>query len=171
MPSEKTRCLHLVKIFEEETDDDHGLSTPQLIEKLAERGLSVERKTLYDDIKSLQNFGYDIQSYQRHPVEYGLATRKFQAEELMLMADAVQSSKFLTERKANNLVSLIGELGGKSTSDTLKKRIHVEGRIKSQNESVFYALNAIQTALCRRKKSRLSIARKALKIRLLKSFP
>ena len=60
MPSEKTRCLHLVKIFEEETDDDHGLSTPQLIEKLAERGLSVERKTLYDDIKSLQNFGYDI---------------------------------------------------------------------------------------------------------------
>ena len=40
MPSEKTRCLHLVKIFEEETDDDHGLSTPQLIEKLAERGLS-----------------------------------------------------------------------------------------------------------------------------------
>ncbi len=153
MPSEKTRCLHLVKIFEEETDDDHGLSTPQLIEKLAERGLSVERKTLYDDIKSLQNFGYDIQSYQRHPVEYGLATRKFQAEELMLMADAVQSSKFLTERKANNLVSLIGELGGKSTSDTLKKRIHVEGRIKSQNESVFYALNAIQTALLQKKKS------------------
>ena len=44
MPSEKTRCLHLIKIFEEETDDDHGLSTPQLIEKLAERGLSVERK-------------------------------------------------------------------------------------------------------------------------------
>ena len=69
MPSEKTRCLHLVKIFEEETDDDHGLSTPQLIERLAERGLSVERKTLYDDIKSLQNFGYDIQSYQRHPVD------------------------------------------------------------------------------------------------------
>ena len=52
MPSEKTRCLHLVKIFEEETDDDHGLSTPQLIEKLAERGLSVERKTTTSSLTS-----------------------------------------------------------------------------------------------------------------------
>ena len=149
---QKLKLLHLAQILETETDDDHGLTGPQLIERLAERGVEVERKTLYRDIACLVEFGYDIQKYQRNPVEYGLATRDFQGPELLLLADAVQSSKFLTERKAASLVKSIGKLGSRHMAEDLRRRIHVEGRIKSQNESVFYNIDAIQRAMAAKRK-------------------
>ncbi|MGN0078221.1 MAG: helix-turn-helix transcriptional regulator [Coriobacteriales bacterium] len=96
---QKLKLVHLIRILEEETDDEHGLTGPQLIAALAERGVTVERKTLYRDLEALRSAGYDVQKYQRSPVEYGLATRAFEQPELLLLADAVQSSRFLTQRK------------------------------------------------------------------------
>lgn len=143
----KLKLLHLAKILMTETDDDHGLTGPQLIAKLAERGIDVERKTLYRDLECLRAFGFDIVKYDRHPVEYGIATRDFQEQELLILADAVQSSKFLTQRKSDALVAAIGKLGSKYMAADLRKRVHIAGRIKSQNESVFYNIDAIQRAI------------------------
>lgn len=148
----KLKLMHLARIFERETDDDHGLTAPQIIGKLAELGVNVERKTLYRDIDCLRAFGYNILKYNRAPVEYGLATRDFQEQELLLLADAVQSSKFLTESKSRSLVEGIGKLGSKYMDENLRKQVHVEGRIKSQNESVFYNIDAIQRAISLRRK-------------------
>lgn len=145
--AQKLKLMHLADILERETDDAHGLTGPQLIERLAERGVEVERKTLYRDLDCLREFGYDVRKYSRRPIEYGLATRTFEEGELMLMADAVQSSKFLTERKAASLVKAISELGSKHAAAGLKRRVHVEGRIRSQNESVYYNIDAIQRAM------------------------
>lgn len=143
----KLKLMHLARIFERETDDEHGLTTSQIIEKLAALDIRVERKTLYRDIDCLRSFGYDIMKYDRRPVEYGLASREFQEQELLLLADAVQSSKFLTKRKSTSLVKAIGKLGSKYMDENLRKQVHVEGRIKSLNESVFYNIDAIQRAL------------------------
>ncbi len=153
MPSDaqKLKLLYLAQILREETDDDHGLTGPQLIEKLAEHGVGVERKTLYNDIECLRTFGMDIQMYQRAPVQYGLATREFQESEVMLLADAVQSSRFLTEKKSNALVRSVEMLCSKHMAKTLKKRLHVEGRVKGANEKVFYNLDAIQRAFTEKK--------------------
>ncbi len=150
--NQKLKLLHLAQILETETDNEHGLTGPQIIERLAERGVEVERKTLYRDLDCLREFGYDIQKFQRSPVEYGLATREFQEQELLLIADAVQSSKFLTERKAASLVKAIGKLGSKYMADDLRKQVHVEGRIKSQNESAYYNIDAIQRAIRAKRK-------------------
>ena len=152
--NQKLKMLHLVRILERETDDEHGLTGPQIIQMLAERGVEVERKTLYDDLECLRSFGYDIQKYQRAKVEYGLASRDFQEGELMLLADAVQSSKFLTAEKADALVEAIAKLGSRHMAEGLAKRIHVEGRIGTQNESVFYNVDAIQRAMDERRKIR-----------------
>lgn len=149
---QKLKLLYLADIFKQETDKEHGLTGPQLIERLAERGIAVERKTLYKDIALLKTYGYDIQKYPRRPVEYALASRKFEDGELLLLADAVQSSKFITRRKANALVDSIGELGSKYLANSLTKRIHVEGRIKNQSESVFYNVDPIQQALAQKRK-------------------
>ena len=152
--AQKLKLMHLARILENETDDDHGLTGPQIIERLAALGIAVERKTLYRDLDCLREFGYDIVKYQRSPVEYGLASREFQESELLLLADAVQSSRFLTERKSNSLVKGISKLGSKYLADSLRKNLHVEGRIRSQNESVFYNLDAIQRAISAKKKVR-----------------
>lgn len=150
--SQKLKLLYLARILEQETDDTHGLTGPQLIERLDQLGVHEERKTLYDDIAALQSFGYNIQKYQRRPIEYGLATRSFQREELLLMADAVQSSRSITQRKSDSLVRAIAGLGSRYMADDLRKRLHVEGRIKAQNESVYYNLDAIQRAMGAKRK-------------------
>ena len=156
MPREnqKIRLLTLARLFFEETDEIHGLTLPQIQGKLLDFGVDVERKALYRDIAALQEFGYDVRKYQRSPVEYGLATRRFSRAELLMMVDAVQSSRFLTKTKSEDLVRSIKTLGSKHQAKDLTRRLYVEGRIKMQNESVFNNIDTIQAALSARRKIR-----------------
>lgn len=144
----KLKLLYLLQILQRETDEEHGLTSPQIISKLAEKGVEVERKTLYRDFECLRHAGYDVQKYaHRRPVQYALIPHRFQPEDLSLMADAVQSSKSITEGKARELVHEIGSLGSRYTEANLDKRIHVAGRIGYQARSVFYAIDTIQRAI------------------------
>lgn len=151
--NQKLKLFYLVQIFEEETDADHGLTREEITQLLAEHDIRVERKTFYDDVKRLQGYGYDIVSYScEGTTRYALASRDFEDTELLLLADAVQSSKFLTQRKSSALIEQIGRLGSRHLAAELKKHIFVEGRIRNQNESVFYSLDAIHRALVNGKK-------------------
>lgn len=143
----KLKLLFLQQMLQEETDAEHGLSMTQILERLAERGVSAERKSIYRDLEILREFGLDIKTYQRNPVEYAIEHRDFTLSELMLMVDAVASSKFLTERKASILIANIKSLASASQQEKLNRRIHVEGRIRSQNESVFEAIDTIHQAI------------------------
>ena len=149
MPREnqKLKLLYLAKIFQEETDGKTGLTMPQIIEHLREYGISAERKALYRDIKALREFGMDIQRYNRSPMQYALANREFSQPELLLLVDAVQSSRFLDIEKSRELIDSIRTLASKRQRETLSKRMHVEGRIKMQNESVFYNVDIVQEAI------------------------
>lgn len=145
--NQKLKLLYLLRIFEQETDDAHGLTRQEITDKLSELGVKVERKTFYDDIACLQKFGYNILKYDDRPTTYRLVERTFQNPELLLMADAIQSSKLLTARKAAQLTKKIAEMGGNYTSSNIIKRFHVEGRVTSQNQSIYYHLDTIQQAL------------------------
>ena len=101
----KLKVLYLWKILQEETDAEHGLSMTQILERLDSYGISAERKSIYDDIKTLRDFDIDIKTYQRNPVEYAIERRDFTLEELMLMVDAVQSCRAITERQARMLIT------------------------------------------------------------------
>lgn len=149
---QKLKLLYLMEILMEETDAEQGLSMPEIIVRLGERGVAAERKSLYRDIESLREFGLDIQIYHRSPAEYGLATRDFDLNELALMIDAVQSLRFLTDRKANSLVASIKGLASANQRKALDRRIYVEGRIRSQNESVFFAVDCIHQAIAEKRK-------------------
>ncbi len=92
----KVKILYLLKILQEETDVAHGLTMAQIIERLAEYGVSAERKSIYDDIKALREFDIDVKTYQRNPVEYAIERRDFTIDELMLMVDAIQSCRAIT---------------------------------------------------------------------------
>lgn len=149
MPREnqKLKLLYLAKIFLEETDGKEGLTMPQIIQHLQEYGISAERKALYRDIKALREFGMDIRRYNRSPMQYALANREFSQPELLLLVDAVQSSRFLDAEKSRELIDSIRTLASKRQREALSKRMHVEGRIKMQNESVFYNVDIVQEAI------------------------
>jgi predicted DNA-binding transcriptional regulator YafY len=152
--SQKLKILYLAKMLLEETDDDHGLTMPQIIQRLAAQGINAERKSLYDDINLLRNFGLDIISRNSPKTEYAIGERDFQLPELLLLVDAVQNSRFLTEKKSQTLVESVKKLTSIHQAKLLSKHVHVEGRIKMQNESIYYNVDAIQEAL--RKKRRIS---------------
>lgn len=151
--NQKLKLLYLARIFMQETDADHGLTRQEIEEKLRECDIKIERKTFYDDIKRLNSFGFAIEAYSHNGTTvYSLISRDFEETELLLLADAIQSSKFLTTRKSAALMKKITKLGSTHNADALKKHIYVEGRIKNQNESVFYNLDAIHRAIAEGKK-------------------
>ena len=154
-PNQKLKLLYLRQMLLDETDDDHGLTMAEIIERLAERNIPAERKALYRDLDALRDYGMDIIKRSRTETgvaEYAVGKREFELPELLLLVDAVQSSRFLTERKSLALVGHISKLASRYQADMLAGRVHVEGRIKMQNESIYYNVNDIQQAIARRRK-------------------
>lgn len=146
--NQKLKLLYIVKILDEETDEQHCMSTQQLIEELGKYDISAERKSIYNDIEQLMRFGYDIVYVKaRAGGGYYLAGRQFELAELKLLADAVQSSRFLTLKKSRDLIRKIEKLAGKHGAKQLRRQVYVAGRIKTENESVYYNVDHIHRAI------------------------
>ncbi len=143
----KLKLLHIMRMLQEETDEEHGLSMREIIDRLAAEGINAERKGVYRDIQLLRDFGFDVRTYRRKTVEYAIAHRDFTLSELMLIVDAVRSSRFITQRQSDMLVRNIKLLASDAEREKLDKRIHVEGRITSKNESVFANVDIAHEAI------------------------
>lgn len=101
--NQKLKLLYILKILEELTDEEHLMSTQEIIEKLAEYDIAAERKSIYDDLDRLNKFGYDIVFVKAKKSGYYMAGRRFELPELKLLVDAVQSSRFITLKKSREL--------------------------------------------------------------------
>ena len=146
-PMQKRRILYVMQMLMESTDEEHPLSTAQIIKNLSLMGIDAERKSIYDDIEVLQNFGLDILSRHSKPKGYYIASRDFELPELRLLVDAVQSSKFITEKKSRSLISKIEKLAGSHYAKELHNQVVVANRIKTMNESIYYNVDKIQSAI------------------------
>ena len=58
--NQKLKMLYLIKVLAEETDDDHGLTSRDIISRLNSYEVTADRKTLYRDLDELERFGLDI---------------------------------------------------------------------------------------------------------------
>lgn len=136
-----------MEMLRNETDPDHGLTMSQILERLEAEDITAERKSVYSDIEALKDFGLSIEKFQRQPVEYALVERDFELPELMLLIDAVQSSRFLSEGSSNALVKSIRGLASTSERDALRKQVHVHGRPRTQNQSDFLTVDKLQEVM------------------------
>ena len=146
-PKAKLKALYVMRILQEETDPEHGLSLRQIINRLNDYGIEAERKGLYRDIQILRDFGLDIQTYQRNTLEYALARRDFTLSQLMLLVDAVESCRSLTARQSRALITNLKLLASDHERSQLDRRIHVQGRISSKRQSVFEDIDILHEAL------------------------
>lgn len=146
-PKAKLKTLYVMRILQDETDAEHGLSLRQIIERLNDYGIQAERKGLYRDIEALREFGLDIQTFQRNPVQYAIVRRDFALSELMLLVDAVESCKFLTKRQSRALTTNLKLLANDHERALLDRRIHVPGRIASKTECVFEYVDLLHEAM------------------------
>ena len=138
-PGQKLKLLYIVKMLEENTDEQHPMSTAEIISRLEANGIHSKRKSIYDDIEKLIEFGYDIIRVQsRLGGGYYLGTREFELAELKLLVDAVQSSRFITTKKSRELIKKLEKIAGKHDAGKLQRQVYVAGRIKTENESIYY---------------------------------
>ncbi len=143
----KAKLLYLARILIEETDENHPLSTVQLIERLSACGIDVERKTLYDDIETLESFGLDVQTVKSRANLYFVGSNNLELPELKLLVDAVSSSRFITEKKSAQLIEKLSKMTSSHNARSLRRQVFVSGRVKTPNEQIYYNIDAIHTAI------------------------
>ncbi|MCI9314132.1 MAG: WYL domain-containing protein [Lachnospiraceae bacterium] len=146
--NQKLKLLYLVKILTEQSDEEHCLSSQALIDALGAYGIKAERKSIYDDIAQLIDFGYDIVLVKaKTGGGYYLAGREFELAELKLLVETVQASRFLTQKKSRDLIGKIEKLASKSEAGQLQRQVYVANRIKTANESIYYIVDDIHRAI------------------------
>ena len=149
--NQKLKLLCLCRILWERTDEDHPLTVPELIQALEAWDIKAERKSIYDDMEALRTLGMDVQSRKGKSPGWFLGERTFQLAELKLLVDAVQSSKFITQRKSSELIRKLESQASVHQARQLQRQVYVDRRVKSMNESVYYTIDKLHTAIANRK--------------------
>ena len=154
--NQKLKLLCLCRILWERTDEDHPLTVPELIQALEAWDIKAERKSIYDDMEALRTLGMDVQSRKGKSPGWFLGERTFQLAELKLLVDAVQSSKFITQRKSSELIRKLESQASVHQARQLQRQVYVDRRVKSMNESVYYTIDKLHTAIATGKRSPLN---------------
>ncbi len=145
--NQKKKLFCILEFLERESDEEHPVTMQRILEALERNGISAERKSVYDDLAVLQQLGYDILWQKGEPQGYYLASREFELAELKLLVDAVQSSKFLSERKSNSLIKKLERFCSRHEAGQLQRQVHVLDRVKSMNESIYYNVDKIHAGI------------------------
>lgn len=150
--NQKQKLLYLLKFFYEETDEENTLTVNEIIAKLEHNGISAARRSIYDDICTLQEFGIDIVMRKSKTYEYFLASRLFETAELKILIDSIQSSRFITKKKSESVIKKLKGLASKPQSRKFSGQIYIYDRIKSMNECILYNVDTLHNAIAENKK-------------------
>lgn len=151
--NQKFKLYRLAQIMQRETDEEHYITMPQILEGLAQYDVKADRKSIYNDLRDLSVLGVEVEGESvGNGYHYHVVDREFELPELKLLVDAIQSSKFITEKKTNALIKKLETLVSKYDAQKLQRQVYVSGRIKTMNESIYYTVDAIHNAISENKK-------------------
>ena len=147
--NQKLKLSYLTRIMMEKTDDEHGITVPQVIEELAKYGVNAERKSIYADFLDMTDkLGIEIIKEKiGRETYYHVGGRDFEVAEVKLLIDAISSSKFITEKKSNELIKKVKGLVSRYQAAQLQRQVFVQGRIKTMNESIYYNVDTLHMAI------------------------
>jgi len=150
--NQKLKILYILDYLQKNSHESHPVRASELINMLdREHNISCDRKTVYSDIAALQDYGVDIVAMSGKNGGYYIASRNFELPELKLLIDAVQSSKYLTEKKSRELIEKLLMQCNEQDAKLMKRNILVSGRVKSMNETIYYSVDTIQDAIAQNK--------------------
>ena len=148
----KARLITLLKMLYEKTDDQNELTTYQILDNLREQKIHSNDKTLRRDIDMLKKLGFDVIVEHSKPNRYHIGARGFDLAEVKLLIDAVASSRFVTEKKSQELGEKLAKLASENQRSQLIRHIHATNRIKSDNPENFYNVDIVNEAINSKKK-------------------
>ena len=149
---QKIKLLVLYDILLRETDEEHALSTDEIVEKLHEKGIGVARKVLPGDIALLNKYGFEVLLYKKRSYYYYVAYRKFDVAELRVLIDAVQAANFISEAHTIDLAKRLAGLAGAHSAEEMGRRFVCYDTVKKNSGNIFYYTDKIERAIEERKK-------------------
>ncbi|MCH5171191.1 MAG: WYL domain-containing protein [Oscillospiraceae bacterium] len=151
----KLRLFYIRDILSKYSDEEHPLNSTDIIGLLeSEYGVSCERKTVYDCIEALSDYGYDIIKAGTKK-GFFMASREFELPEIRVLIDAVQSADFISAKKTKALLKKFGEFASKYQYSKIEKQVYIENRNKRNNESLFYTINELHDAIIAKKQVKI----------------
>ena len=143
----KERLLHILLLLQEQTDEDHPLTTTEIVAYFTQLGIPTDRKTVKADIDMMIDCGIDIVAYRGTKTSFFYGNRLFELAELKLLIDAVEASKFITARKSGELVRKLTSMTSEANASELERSLYTTGRIKPENERIYLVVDAIYRAI------------------------
>ncbi len=148
---QKLRLLYIVDILSRKSDEEHPLSATDIMDYLRkDYEIECERKTVYDCIENLNNYGYEIIKSQS-PRGYFMTPYYFEPAELRLMIDAVQSADFISAKKTKALIKKFSAFASEYQYKRIEKQVYIDNRNKCANENLFIVIDIISSAILSKK--------------------
>ena len=150
--NQKLKIFYILDYLEAHSNEKNPVRASELITMLdRQHDIRCDRKTVYSDIAALQQYGVDIVSLPGKNGGYYIASRNFELPELKLLIDAVQSSRYLTEKKSRELIEKLCSQCNEQDAKLMRRTVLVSGRVKSMNETIYYNVDTIQEAIAQNK--------------------
>lgn len=149
----KVKLIKLLELLRQRTDEQHPMTNSQVCAAMDEMGIPCDRRIISQDIAVLNDLGYEIMVISLgHEKAYYVEDRSFSLPELKILIDAVHASSFITEKKSNELIEKIAELGGIHRAEVLKRNMVCFNTRKHSNEKILYAIDTLEEAILNQKK-------------------
>ncbi|MCR4892638.1 MAG: WYL domain-containing protein [Lachnospiraceae bacterium] len=153
--NQKLKLYYLARIMVEKTDDEHMITMPEIQKALEAYEVTADRKSLYNDLEALSILGIDVVGEKiGRNYYYHVGAKQFEIAELKLLVDAIQSSKFITEKKSNELIKKLTGMASEYEASQMKRQVVVQGRVKTMNESIYYIVDDVHRAIAENKQVR-----------------
>ena len=144
---QKLKLLYLRDYLCKNTDEAHPAGMQSIIDYLAAQGIPAERKSIYNDIQNLNDYGIQVLYKGGRYGGYYVAQRDFELHELKLLVDAVLSSRFLSSKQSMQLIKKIAALSSSHESELLRRELVISGRLKTDNEDAFSNIDLLHEAI------------------------
>lgn len=149
----KLKVLKLLELLRQSTDEQHPMTTNNIAIQLAQVGIPCDRRTISQDIATLNELGYEVMSTMiGHEKAYYVEDRSFSIPELKILIDAVHASSFITEKKSEELIDKLVVLAGSHRAEVLKRNMVCFNTRKHSNERIFYNVDYLEDAILQQKK-------------------
>lgn len=146
--NQKLKLYRLAEIMLRKTDEEHYITMPKIIEELEKYDIQAERKSLYNDLKMLEELGIEVEGEQRGKLfYYHVIGREFELAELKLLVDSIQASKFITAKKTEELIKKLENFCSEHEAKQLQRQLYIQDRVKTMNESIYYSVDSIHAAI------------------------
>ena len=160
--SQKLKLIYVLEILKRYSDEDNPLNAVDMAEKLAEYGIEAERKSLYDDIAALEQYGCDIIKTSAPKKGWFIGDREFEVPEIFLLCDAVRSAKFISAKKTRELISKLHAMLSVNQAKKNKNSVFFHITDKCTNEEIYYNIDKISSAISENKQINLTYSSRKL---------